>query len=99
VDAALHAIADPQRRAILDLIWDRELPSREVAEALEIGPQAASQQLRVLRQAGLVEAREEGRSLVYRARGERLGELRALLDEFWAERLEALAREAEIEQR
>jgi DNA-binding transcriptional ArsR family regulator len=99
VDAALHAIADPQRRAILALVWDSERSASEVAEALEISRQSAARQLRVLRDAALVEARGEGRVLVYRARAERLGELRALLDEFWAELLGSMAREAEMEQR
>jgi DNA-binding transcriptional ArsR family regulator len=99
VDSALHAIADPQRRAILALIWDAEMRAGEVGEAVGISGQAASRQLRVLRNASLVDARGDGGRLVYRARAERLAELRELLDEFWAELLGTMAREAEMEQR
>jgi DNA-binding transcriptional ArsR family regulator len=99
VEDALHAIANPRRRAILDLIWEQERPASEIAEAVGMSRPAASQHLRVLRDAELVTARIDGNRRLYRARAERLAELRAALDEFWAERLDRLAREAEIEQR
>jgi DNA-binding transcriptional ArsR family regulator len=99
VDEALQAIANPRRRAILELIWDTERAAGEIAEGVGMTRPAASQHLRVLRRAGLVEARVDGNRRLYRARAERLAELRAMLDAFWAERLDRIAREAEIEQR
>jgi DNA-binding transcriptional ArsR family regulator len=99
MEQALQAIASPRRRAILDLVWDGERPASEIAEAVGMSRPATSQHLRVLRDAGLVEARIDGNRRLYRARAEPLAELRALLDAFWAERLGAMAREAEIEQR
>jgi DNA-binding transcriptional ArsR family regulator len=99
VEDALHAIANPRRRAILDLVWEQERPASEIAEAVGMSRPAASQHLRVLRDAELVSARIDGNRRLYRARAERLAELRAALDAFWAERLDRLAREAELEQR
>jgi DNA-binding transcriptional ArsR family regulator len=99
VERALQAIANPRRRAMLDLIWDAERPASEIADAIGITRPATSQHLRVLREAELVEARIDGNRRLYRARGERLAALRAMLDAFWAERLDRLGREAEIEQR
>jgi DNA-binding transcriptional ArsR family regulator len=99
VEDALHAIANPRRRAILDLIWEQERPASEIAEAVGMSRPAASQHLRVLRDAELVTARIDGNRRLYLARAERLAELREALDEFWAERLERLAREVELEER
>jgi len=53
----------------------------------------------VLRGAGLVDVRREGTRRLYRARPEGLAPLRAFLDEFWDDRLDALKREAEREER
>ncbi len=51
---------------------------------------AASQQLKVLRDAGLVEVRADGNRRLYTARHKGLAELRAFLDEFWTTKLELL---------
>ena len=51
---------------------------------------AASQQLKVLREAGLIDVRTDGNRRLYRARREGLAELRAFLDEFWLARLAVL---------
>jgi DNA-binding transcriptional ArsR family regulator len=99
MEEALHAIANPRRRAILDLVWEQERPASEIAEAVGMSRPAASQHLRVLRDAELVTARIDGNRRLYRARAERLAELREALDEFWAERLDRLAREVELEER
>ena len=60
---------------------------------------AVSQHLTVLKEAGLVNERRIGTRRLYRARPEGLLELRAFLEELWGERLEALKREAEREER
>jgi DNA-binding transcriptional ArsR family regulator len=55
--------------------------------------------LNVLKEAGLVSERRNGARRLYRARPEGLAELKAFLEEFWDERLEALKRETENEER
>ena len=96
---ALDALAEPRRRDILALIRDRELPAGEIAANFDVTRSAISQHVGVLKQAGLVTERREGTRRLYRARPEGLMELRAFLDEFWSDRLDALVREAEREER
>jgi DNA-binding transcriptional ArsR family regulator len=99
MDAALRAIAEPHRRRILQLVRDRELSAGEIAAQFEVTRPAISQHLGILREAGLVDERRNGTKRLYRARPQGLAELRAFLDRFWDERLEALQREAEREER
>jgi DNA-binding transcriptional ArsR family regulator len=89
-EAALKALAHPTRRRLLELVAESERPSSELAERCALSKPAASQHLRVLKNAELVEVRPRGHLRLYRARAERLAELRAFLDEFWSERLGAL---------
>ena len=81
------------------LVRDGELSAGEIASHFEISRPAVSQHLTVLREAGLVDERRNGTRRLYRARPEGLGELKAFLEGFWDERLEALKREAEREER
>jgi len=99
MEAALKAIAAPHRRRILWLVRDEELSAGEIAAHFEVTRPAVSQHLSVLKEAGLVNERRNGTRRLYRARPEGLVELRAFLDEFWGERLEALKRETEREER
>jgi DNA-binding transcriptional ArsR family regulator len=99
MEAALKAIAEPRRRRILMLVRDDELSAGEIASHFEISRPAVSQHLTVLREAGLVDERRNGTWRLYRARPEGLAELKAFLDGFWHERLEALKRAAEREER
>jgi DNA-binding transcriptional ArsR family regulator len=99
VQPALDALAEPRRRDILALIRDRELAAGEIAANFDVTRSAISQHVGVLKQAGLVTERREGTKRLYRARPEGLADLRAFLDEFWSERLDALVREAEREER
>jgi DNA-binding transcriptional ArsR family regulator len=99
VEAALKAIAAPRRRAILRLVRDDELSAGEIAAHFDITRPAVSQHLTLLKEAGLVDERRNGTRRLYRARPEGLEELRTFLDEFWSDRLEALKREAEREER
>ena len=56
VDAALKALAEPRRRAILRLVWSQELPATAIADRFDdVTRSAVSQHLSVLRQAGLVQ--------------------------------------------
>ncbi len=99
MEAALKAIAEPRRRTILTLVRDTELSAGEIAEHFEISRPAVSQHLTVLKEAGLVDERRNGTRRLYRARPAGLADLKAFLEGFWDERLEALKREAEQEER
>jgi DNA-binding transcriptional ArsR family regulator len=99
VETALRALAEPRRRRILMLVRGRELSAGEIASHFDVSRPAVSQHLTVLREAGLVDERRNGTRRLYRARPEGLAELRAFLEGFWDERLEALKREAETEER
>jgi DNA-binding transcriptional ArsR family regulator len=85
------AIAQPNRREILRLIWDRERSAGEIADALPVSFGAVSQHLGVLRDAGLVDVRPEGRHRYYRANHDRLGALRPALEALWGDTLDRLA--------
>ena len=98
MEAALKAIAEPRRRAILSLVRDGELSAGEIASHFEVSRPAVSQHLNVLKEAGLVSERRNGTRRLYRARPEGLTELRDFLEGFWDARLEALKREAEKEE-
>jgi len=89
-DTSLRMLAHPIRRRILELVWDTERASSEVAHGCGIPKPAASQQLRALLRADLVTVRMRGTQRLYRARLDTLAELRTLLEAFWGERLGAL---------
>jgi len=99
METALKAIAEPRRRAILRLVSDDELSAGEIASHFEVTRPAVSQHLTVLKEAGLVDERRNGTRRLYRARPEGLAELKTFLDEFWADRIEALKTEAEREEK
>ncbi len=99
MEAALKAIAEPHRRQILTLVRDGELSAGEIAAHFDVTRPAVSQHLNVLKEAGLVSERRSGTRRLYRARPQGLGELKAFLEGFWDERLEALKREAEGKER
>jgi DNA-binding transcriptional ArsR family regulator len=89
-EMALRAIANPARRRALELVSAGERTSSELADACGWSRPAASQQLKVLRDAGLVEVRINGNQRHYRARQEALTQLRVFLDEFWTLRMATL---------
>lgn len=99
MEAALKAIAEPRRRAILRLVRDEERSAGEIASQFDVTRPAVSQHLAVLKEAGLVSERRNGTRRLYQARPEGLMALRAFLDELWGDRLDALKREAEREER
>ena len=78
---------------MLSLVLDRERSSSELASRCRLSRPAASQHLRVLRETGLVTLREEGNRRLYRAQIKRLAEVRAMLDDFWGDRLARLSDE------
>jgi DNA-binding transcriptional ArsR family regulator len=89
-EAALRALAHPGRRRALEVLARSERTSGSLARECGWTNPAASQQLKVLREAGLVEVRADGNRRLYRARQEGLAELRAFLDDFWMARLAVL---------
>lgn len=87
------ALADGTRRHLLEQLAVSDRAVGELVTGLNISQAAVSQHLRVLREAGLVTARKEGRNRYYRLRPAALTELRDWLDElerFWQARLAAL---------
>ena len=95
MQAAIDAIAHPGRRAILALVLDRELGVGELAERAGMSQPAASQHLKVLRDAGLVRGRVDGRRRLYRVDVDGLERLRRELDAYWGPALVALEDAAE----
>lgn len=95
MEASLKAIAEPRRRQILSLVRDGELSAGEIAAHFDVTRPAISQHLNVLKGAGLVSERRNGTRRLYRARPEGLNELKAFLEGFWDDKLDALKREAE----
>ena len=94
----MKAIAAPRRRQILTLVRDGELSAGEIARHFDVTRPAVSQHLNVLKEAGLVSERRNGTKRLYRARPEGLAQLKAFLEEFWDQRLDALKAEAEREE-
>ena len=92
---SFEAVAEPNRRRILDLLRDGERPAGEIVEALAISQPGVSKHLRVLREAGLVSVRTDAQRRVYGLRAEPLSEIDAWLEpyrRFWSGRLDALER-------
>jgi DNA-binding transcriptional ArsR family regulator len=94
-DAVLRALADPNRRAIIRLIQEGELPAGQIATHFTLTQQAVSQHLMVLKKAGLLDERRDGTRRLYRFRPAALEPVRAVLDEFWPDALERLKRVVE----
>lgn len=87
------ALADPTRRHLLERLAAGDRAVCDLTSGLDMSQAAVSQHLRVLREAGLVTAKREGRHRYYQLRPAGLSELRDWLDElerFWQERLAAL---------
>jgi DNA-binding transcriptional ArsR family regulator len=72
---ALQVLGEPTRLAILDLLRDGERPVGELVDQLHLSQPAVSKHLRVLKEAGLVEARADAQRRLYRIRPEPLAEL------------------------
>ena len=90
---ALEALADPTRRTIVELLADGERSAGELAAEFETSRPAVSRHLRVLREHGLVSAREHGRRRLYALEPAPLAELDEWLSHyrsFWTNRLDAL---------
>jgi len=82
VTAVLDVLAEPHRRRILDALRQGELPVGALVDELGSSQPLVSKHLRVLREAGLVEARVAGQHRLYRLRPEPLVELDAWLEPY-----------------
>ena len=90
---AFNAVAEPRRRAILDLLAGGERPVNDLVGMLRIAQPQVSKHLRVLREVGLVDVRDEGRQRLYRLNGEPLRSIHDWVKNYedtWNERLDAL---------
>src|SRR5947207_11835973 len=100
LQAMLEAVASPRRRAILRLVWDRELAAGDIAARFaDISWPAVSQNLRVLRDTGLLSQRKVGHFRLYQANHDAVGPLEPFLRALWAADLEQLRDIVERDQR
>lgn len=90
---AFNAVAEPRRRQILDVLAEGERPVNDLVEVLGLAQPQVSKHLRVLREVGLVDVREEGRQRLYRLNGLPLKPIHDWVksyEESWNERFEGL---------
>jgi DNA-binding transcriptional ArsR family regulator len=90
---AFNAVAEPRRRQILDALAEGERPVNDLVERLGLGQPQVSKHLRVLREVGLVDVREEGRHRIYRLNGRSLKPIHDWLkryEETWNERYDRM---------
>ena len=99
VQATLRAVSTARRRAILRLVWSRELSAGQIASHFDVTWPAVSQNLKVLREAGLVRERRQGNRRLYRADRRALRPLEAILRQMWETDLDRLRILAEEETR
>ena len=93
MEATFSVLAEPNRRRILDLLRERERTVNELAEHLDLSQPTVSKHLRVLREANLVEVRQDAQRRWYRLQAKPLIEIETWLApyrSFWSERLDAL---------
>ena len=87
------AVAEPRRRQILDLLMAGERPVNDLVDELGLAQPQVSKHLRVLREVGVVDVREEGRRRLYRLNGTALKPIHDWItgyERLWTERFEAL---------
>jgi DNA-binding transcriptional ArsR family regulator len=78
-------LGDAHRRAIVELLRERDRSVRELADALPISRPAVSRHLRLLKDAGLVSDRAEGTRRLYRLHDEGIEAVRAYLEQVWGD--------------
>jgi DNA-binding transcriptional ArsR family regulator len=90
---AFNAVAEPRRRQILDALAGEERPVNELVRLLGVAQPQVSKHLRVLREVGVVDVREEGRRRLYRLKGEGLKPIHDWVKNYersWSERFDQL---------
>ena len=93
MDAVLQALGDPSRRTLLGILRQHPATAGELAAALPIARPGVSRHLRVLREAGLVDVRQEAQRRIYSLRPQPLAEVDEWLEGYralWQNRLDAL---------
>jgi DNA-binding transcriptional ArsR family regulator len=93
MEAAFRAIADPSRRAILDLLAEGRRTVTDLLRHFRFSQPAISKHLRILREAGLVESEPIGRARWYALRADGLRSVAGWLrhyEQFWNTKLDAL---------
>ena len=93
MDAVLQALADGHRRTLLEILKDHPATAGELADALPITRPGVSRHLRVLREAGLVDVRQDAQRRIYSLRPQPLAEVDDWLEDYrvlWRNRLDAL---------
>jgi DNA-binding transcriptional ArsR family regulator len=96
-----EAIAEPNRRRLLELLRSGEIAAGDLVKATGLSQPGASKHLRQLREAGLVRVRADGQKRLYRLEAGQLAALDSWLEpfrQFWADRLDALGEHLEKEQ-
>ena len=99
-ETAFHALADPTRRAVLDLLRQGSQPAGQIARAFPVSRPAISKHLRLLRRAHLVQERREGRHRFYQLNPEPLKAVDSWLEQyrvFWSANLASLKTFVEAE--
>jgi DNA-binding transcriptional ArsR family regulator len=96
---ALLALSSPVRREILRMVWTDEMAAGAIAKAFDVSWPAISQNIRVLKEAGLVKERRSGTSRLYRADRAALKPLEAYLRKTWSRKIDKLRLLAEAEER
>ena len=86
-DAALKALAEPHRRAILQLVSHDARPVGDIASHLDITPQAVSRHLKVLHEAGLVDEHHEGTRHLFVVNPDGFSAVQEFLADFWTRHL------------
>lgn len=97
-EAVFSALANPVRRQVVSILLAEDRTAGAIAEAFDISRSAVSEQLGILRQAGLVHERKRGRQRVYSLNAEPFLELRAWLapyEAYWQKQLAGLAKDLE----
>ena len=103
LDSTLAALADPTRRAVVQLLREGPCRAGELAAALDLTPPGLSRHLRVLRRAGLIdddEPEHDARVRLYRLEPTGFAPLRDWIDEleaFWGDQLAAFKAHAEAQ--
>jgi DNA-binding transcriptional ArsR family regulator len=93
---ALRAVVEPRRRQLLVILRDQgALSVGELSDQVEVSQQAVSQHLKVLEDAGLVEARREGTRHIYAIRVDGFRPIEEFVAAFWGDHLQKLKRSAE----
>ena len=98
---AFNAVAEPRRREILNFLSREERPVGDIVDSLKLAQPSVSKHLRVLRETGLVNARRDGRRMLYRTNAEAirpLYEWTSAFERFWRHQLSRIKDRAEAKE-